>query len=349
VASLLPRTFGSVGGRAVELYRLETADAAVELLTYGGIIRSLEVPDRDGRVANVALGVDDLDDYVERTPYFGCITGRYANRIRDGRFALDGRTYELACNDPPNALHGGPHGFHSKVWEATVPAEATLALAYTSADGEEGFPAELAVRVTYTLAGAELRIDYEARNESAALSTIVNLTNHSYWNLAGEGSGSILDHELELAAARYTPTDATLIPTGEVASVEGTPFDFRAPHAVGERIDADHPQLQAGHGYDHNFVLDGDGSLSLAARVRDPKTGRTLEVLTTEPGIQLYTGNHLDGSLTGPSGRPYSRRDAFALETQHFPDSPNQPAFPSTELAPGATFRSTTVFRFGVE
>jgi aldose 1-epimerase len=347
VASLLPRAFGSVGGRDVHLYRLETAQAAVELLTYGGIIRSVDVPDADGHVANVALGFGGLGDYVERSPYFGCITGRFANRIREGRFVLDGRTYELACNNPPNALHGGPGGFHTKVWEATVPAENVVELAYTSADGEEGYPAELAVRVTYTLDAADLRIDYEATNRSQTQPTILNLTNHSYWNLAGEGAGTILDHELEVAASRFTPTDETQIPTGELAPVEGTPFDFRTPRAIGERIDAADEQLRAGLGYDHNFVLDGDGSLRRAARVRDPKTGRTLEVLTTEPGIQVYTGNNLDGTLTGPSGRAYGRRDAFALETQHFPDAPNHPGFPSTELAPGATFRSTTVFRFG--
>jgi aldose 1-epimerase len=347
VASLLPRALGSVGGRDVHLYRLESPQAAVELLTYGGIVRRVDVPDRDGHVANVALGFDGLDDYVERSPHFGCITGRFANRIREGRFALDGHTYELACNDPPNALHGGPGGFHTKVWEATVSGEHAVELAYTSADGEEGYPAELAVRVTYTLDGADLRIEYEATNRSKTQPTILNLTNHSYWNLAGEGVGSILDHELELLASRYTPTDETQIPTGELAPVEGTPFDFRTPHAIGERIDAADEQLRAGRGYDHNFVLDGDGSLSRAGRVRDPKTGRTLEVLTTEAGIQLYTGNMLDGTLIGPSGRTYRSRDAFALETQHFPDAPNQPAFPSTELAPGATFRSTTVFRFG--
>jgi aldose 1-epimerase len=348
VASLPPRAFGSVGGRDVELYRLETPEAAVELLTYGGIIRSVEVADREGAVANVALGFDALHDYVERSPYFGCITGRFANRIREGRFTLEGRAYELACNNPPNALHGGPGGFHTKVWDVTAARDDTLALAYTSPDGDEGYPAELAVAVTYTLDGADLRIDYEAENRSTTQPTILNLTNHSYWNLAGEGSGSVLDHELELAASRYTPTDDTQIPTGEITAVEGTPFDFRTPQAIGERIDADDPQLRAGLGYDHNFVLDGAGSLARAARVRDPKTGRTLEVLTTEPAIQLYTGNLLDGTLVGPSGRAYGRRHAFALETQHFPDSPNQPAFPSTELAPGATFRSTTVFRFGV-
>jgi aldose 1-epimerase len=349
MASLTPTPFGSVGGRAVELYRLQSERVVVELLTYGGIIRSVQVPDRDGAVANVALGFDALDDYVERSPYFGCITGRFANRIREGRFTLAGHTYELPRNDGPNTLHGGPDGFHVKVWEATVAEPNVLALGYTSPDGEEGFPAELAVDVTYTLDGGDLRIDYLAENRSATEATVLNLTNHSYWNLGGEGSGSILQHELELAASRYTPVDETLIPTGELAPVEGTPFDFRAPRALGERIEADHPQLRIAGGYDHNFVLDGDGSLRLAARVRDPESGRTLEVVTTEPGIQLYSGNFLDGTLVGPSGRAYGRQEGLALETQHFPDSPNQPGFPSTELAPGATFRSTTVFRFGVD
>jgi aldose 1-epimerase len=314
----------------------------------------VQVPDATGKPANVTLGFDNLPDYVERSPYFGCITGRYANRIAGGRFTLGGRTFHVPVNEPPNSLHGGHGGFHTKLWDAHVlPAtqeEVGVALAYASLDGDEGYPADLDVRVTYVLtAENDLRISYSARNESSDLATVVNLTNHAYWNLGGEGAGSALDHVVQIAASRYTPIDATLIPTGEVASVADTPFDFRAGAPLGERIDAAHEQLRYGSGYDHNFVLDrapGDASLLLAARVHEPVSGRTLEVLTTEPAIQLYSGNLLDGTLVGPSGRLYARRDALALETQHYPDSPNQPSFPSTVLEPGEDLRSTTVYRF---
>jgi aldose 1-epimerase len=348
--SLSQRPFGTVGNDLVECYRLEREGGiAVEILTYGGIIRTLEAPGRDGTRANVTLGFDNLPDYLERSPHFGCITGRYANRIRAGRFPLNGRIYELALNDPPNALHGGPRGFGTRVWRPTPLPPAGLSLVYTSADGEEGYPAELDLQVDYTLTEAdELRIDYRARNASSDLATVLNVTNHAYWNLAGEGVGTILDQTLELAADAYTPTDETAIPTGELVSVEGTPFDFRTPTAIGARIGADDEQLRIGLGYDHNFVLRGDG-LRLAARFHDPASGRTLEVLTTEPGLQVYSGNRLDGTLTGPGGRPYLQNGAVAFETQHFPDSPNQPAFPSTELAPGAEVVSTTIYRFSAE
>lgn len=341
-----PIPFGSLGGRSVELYRLESArGVAVEILTYGGVIRSVELPGRDGALANVTLGFDDLDAYVERSPHFGCITGRYANRIRAGRFVLNGQEYELAPNDPPNALHGGPGGFHTRIWDAT-PLPDGVSLRYVSADGEEGYPAELDVRVDYTLSDDGLRIDYHARNRSDALETVLNLTNHAYWNLRGEGAGNVLGHVLELAASAYTPVDETMIPTGEIAPVEGTPFDFRTPTAIGARIGANDEQLRRGLGYDHNLVLDGDGSLRRAARLEDPDSGRVLEVLTTEPGLQVYSGNRLDGTLAGPSGRPYARHDAVVFETQRFPDSPNRREFPSTVLAAGAELRSTTVYRF---
>jgi aldose 1-epimerase len=338
--------YGSVDGREVELYTLASERLRVELLTYGGIIRAFHAPDRDGALANVALGFATLEDYVERSPHFGCITGRYANRIRAGRFTLDGVEHQLAVNNPPNALHGGTQGFDKRVWDATPLDGARISLRYVSKDGEEGYPGRLAVSVDYRLDGDELRIDYHARNESSDRSTVVNVTNHAYWNLRGEGSGNVLDHVVELPAEAYTPIDETLIPTGEIAAVAGTPLDFRTPTRLGERIDAPHEQIRYAGGYDHNYVLDGAaGDLRLAARVHEPASGRTLEVLTTEPGLQLYSGNFLDGTLTGSSGRRYGRRDGLALETQHFPDSPNQPGFPSTVLGPGAELRSTTIFR----
>jgi aldose 1-epimerase len=344
-ARLEATPFGSVDGRDVDLYTLTTEQLRVEILTYGGIVKAVHAPDRAGTVANVALGFATLEDYVARNPYFGCITGRYANRIRAGRFTLDGVEHQLAVNNPPNALHGGTKGFDKRVWDAQ-PLDGGVSLSYLSEDGEERYPAGLAVRVDYVLSGDELRIDYHARNESEGRATVVNLTNHAYWNLRGEGSGSALDHIVEVAAAAYLPIDATFIPTGELAAVDGTPFDFRRPTRFGERIDTDHEQLRNGDGYDHCFVIDGSpGELRFAARVHEPASGRTLEVLTTEPGMQLYGGNFLDGTLTGPSGGSYGRRDAVVLETQHFPDSPNQPQFPSTVLRPGAELRSTTVYR----
>ena len=333
-------------GTKVERWTLGSTDGLrARILTYGGIIQALDVPDRDGHPANVVLGFGDLHGYLHGSPYFGAIVGRYANRIARGRLSLDGREHQLAVNEPPNHLHGGDAGFDKKVWTATPDGDDTLALTYTSPDGEEHYPGELRVTVTYTLDGSELRVAYEA---TASEPTVVNLTNHSYFNLAGEGSGDILGHELRIDADRYTPVDRTWIPTGELAPVEGTPFDFRTPAPVGARIDADEEQLTIALGYDHNFVLNGEaGTLRTAAVVRDPGSGRTLEVLTTEPGVQFYAGNQLDGSLTGTGGRPYGHRSAVVLETQHFPDSPNQPGFPSTVLRPGETYRSATVFRFG--
>jgi aldose 1-epimerase len=355
-SGIVKEPYGTVDGEAVDRYTLtNAAGMEVVILTYGGIVQSITVPDRDGTMANVALGFDNLDDYVNRNPYFGCITGRYANRIAAGTFTLEGETYQLAINNDPNTLHGGEKGFDKYVWAAEEVSGADgngIRLSRTSPDGEEGYPGTLTVEVTYTLTeNNELRIDYHATTDAP---TVVNLTNHSYFNLAGEGAGSILDHELQLFAANYTPVDETLIPTGEIAPVAGTPFDFTQPTAIGARIrDGSDPQIVIGRGYDHNYVLDrpspDDTSLIVAARVHDPASGRVLEISTTEPGIQFYSGNFLDATLVGPSGQTYRQSDGFALETQHFPDSPNQPEFPSTVLEPGEEYTSTTVYAFSTE
>jgi aldose 1-epimerase len=339
-------------GTAVDLFTLtNAAGTRIRAISYGGIILSIEVPDRDGRPADIVLGYDSLDGYLEKPEYFGSIIGRYANRIARGRFVLDGTEYRLATNDGPNHLHGGIRGFDKVVWQAE-PVEsargAGVVFTRTSPDGEEGYPGTVSVRVTYTLTDRnELHVEYEATTDKP---TPINLTQHSYFNLAGEGSGDILGHRLTLHASRYTPVDATLIPTGEIAPVEGTPFDFRTPAAIGQRIDEPHEQLRRGRGYDHNYAIDrqGDG-LVQAARVVEPRSGRTLEVSTTEPGIQFYSGNFLDGTVVGKSGHVYGHRTGFCLETQHFPDSPNQPAFPSTILRPGERYRSHTVYAFGTE
>jgi len=325
----------------------------LRVLDYGGIIVSLAVPDRTGRVDDVVLGFDRLEDYERSSPYFGAIIGRFGNRIARGRFTLDGRTYTLATNDGHNHLHGGVKGFDKVMWEVS-PFERQdstgLMLRYTSRDGEEGYPGTVRATVTYTLTeGNELIFDYEATSDRA---TPVNLTHHSYFNLAGEGEGDVLGHVLTLNANSFTPVDSTLIPTGEIRSVAGTPFDFRAPTAIGARIGQDDEQLRYGRGYDHNFVLDKDhdvpASTTLAARVFEPSSGRVMEVHTTEPGVQFYSGNFLDGTLRGKKGTVYSPRSGFTLETQHFPDSPNHPDFPSTILAPGREYRSRTLLRFGV-
>ncbi|MEA2524647.1 MAG: aldose 1-epimerase [Thermomicrobiales bacterium] len=344
--------FGSVEGQAVDLYTLTNAGGmTVKIITYGGIIQAIDVPDRDGNIANVALGFDNLDDYVDMNPYFGCITGRYANRIARGTFTLEGERYFLALNNGTNHLHGGEKGFDKYVWDAEEVASAdgpALKLSRVSPDGEEGYPGTLTVDVTYTLTdNDEIRIDYHATTDKT---TVVNLTNHTYFNLAGEGSGTVEHHELQLNAANYTPVDAALIPTGEIAPVAGTPLDFTTPHSIGERIREGYEQLVLGRGYDHNFVLDRSGpddtSLIPAATLVEPDSGRKLEISTTEPGIQFYSGNFLDGTLVGPSGNVYRQGDALALETQHYPDSPNQPNFPSTVLQPGQEFNSTTVYAF---
>lgn len=340
-------------GQQVSLFTISNANGMeARVINLGGIIVSLTAPDREGNLEDVVLGFDSLDGYLAEHPYFGAIIGRYGNRIANGQFTVDGESYQLPVNNGPNSLHGGLRGFDKVVWDAE-PFENDrgqgLILTYTSPDGEEGYPGNLQVRVTYTLTDEnELIFDYHAVTDKA---TPVNLTQHSYFNLAGDGSGSILDHEVMLNASRLTVADTTLIPTGELRSVEGTPFDFRQPHRIGERIAADDEQLRFAGGYDHNFVIEraaGD-SLVLAARVYEPTSGRVMEVLTTEPGVQFYTGNFLDGTLTGKNGVVYDTRTGFCLETQHFPDSPNQPSFPNTILRPGEEYRSTTVYRFRAE
>ncbi len=330
-------------GTPVDLYSLADGKVEVDIMTYGGIVVSLRTPDRNGKLDDVVLGVDSVEKYVAQTAHFGGIIGRYANRIAHGTFQLDGQTYHIPKNDGDNALHGGTRGFDKVVWAAKQIPDG-VELTYVSKDGDQGFPGALTTTVRYTLSGGALRIEYSASTDK---DTVLNLTNHSYFNLKGQGNGDVLQHVLKIDASRITPVDATLIPTGEMKSVEGTPFDFRTPHVIGERIDADDPQLRLGHGYDHNFVLArAPGQLAEAAEVYEPTTGRILRVLTTEPGIQLYTGNFLDGTITGKEGRVYNRRFAFCLETQHFPDSPNHPGFPSTELKPGQEFHSVTVFQF---
>lgn len=325
----------------------------VRVLEHGCTIVGIEVPDRDGRMADVALGFSDAAEYRRRHPYFGCVVGRYGNRIAGGRFSLDGRDYQLATNNAPGGrpchLHGGEVGFDQRFWSLERNEGGTgseLQLRRVSLAGEEGYPGNLSVGVLYRLtADNALEIEYEATTDA---STPVNLTNHSYFNLSGEGSGeTILDHELKLFASNFLPTDAGMIPTGEFRQVAGTPFDFLRPHTIGGRIGEPDPQLLGAGGYDHNWVLDsGGGSLALAAEVYDPLSGRVLQAFTTEPGVQVYTGNLLDGSCVGKSGRAYNRHGGFCLETQHFPDSPNQPAFPSTILRPGKVYRSKTVYRF---
>jgi aldose 1-epimerase len=334
-------------GQQVDVYTLANdSGMRVQILTYGCIIDRLEVPDRAGRSANVVLGLDSLEGYAERSPHLGAIAGRFANRIAKGRITIDGTNYQLDVNNGPNTLHGGRKSFHKLVWQSEPGAGETLILKHLSPDGDQGFPGNLAVEVRYSLgARNELRIDYDATTDKP---TVINLTNHSYFNLAGEGSGDILGHVVSIEADAVTPTDAEQIPTGEIRPVAGTPFDFTAPTAIGARIRMADEQLLLARGYDLNWVLRKPVGADprLAARAHDPSTGRILEVLTDQPGIQLYTGNGLNGSLVGPSGRAYRQSDGFCFETQAFPDAPNQPKFPSAFLRPGERFRSTTIFRF---
>jgi aldose 1-epimerase len=317
-------------------------------MDYGATLIGVETPDRAGKNANITLGFPTLTGYLQRHPYFGSTVGRYANRIAGGKFTLDGTSYTLATNNGPNHLHGGRKGFDALRWTAepvTGPELVGVKFSLTSPDGDEGYPGTLRASVTYTLSnGNELRIEYEARTDKL---TVVNLTNHAYWNLAGAGSGDILKHELRIAADRYLPIDDTSIPTGELAAVKGTPLDFTEPHAIGERIAELKQEPHKTKGYDHCYVLRGqDGKLALAAHVKEPTSGRVMEVYTTEPGVQLYCGNFLDGS---PSAGGYQQHEGFCLETQHYPDSPNKPRFPSTVLRPGQTYRSVTMHRFGTE
>lgn len=344
--------FGSAGGQQVKLYTLTNRRGVEAKITnYGATLVSLKVPDRAGRMDDVLLGYDTLDGYQKSTFYVGPVIGRYANRIAKGRFKLDGKEYALALNNGENHLHGGLKGFDKAVWEArplTTSGGSALELKYLSRDGEEGYPGNLSVRVVYTLTDLnELRINYSATTDK---DTVVNLTNHAYFNLAGHGNGDILNHSLTIDADRFAPSDEKAIPTGELRSVAGTPFDFRRATTVGARIGQDDEQLKFGKGYDHTFVINGRaGMLRRAARASEPTTGRVLEVWTTEPGMQLYTGNYLESTMIGKGGKAYGERYGFCLETQHFPDSPNKPGFPSTVLRKGAKFNSTTIFKFSAQ
>ncbi len=346
--------FGKMpNGEEVYLYTLQNTNGMVVKITnYGGTIVSLLAPDRDGKMADVVLGYNDLDSYIKNSPYFGCLIGRFGNRIAKGKFTLDGQEYTLAINNGVNTLHGGLKGFDKVVWtpgiiktDDDVPG---LQLTYLSKDMEEGYPGNLTAVVVYSLDDDNgLRIQYKATTDKA---TVVNLTNHSYFNLAGEGSGTMLKHLMMINADKFTPIDSGLIPTGELRDVTGTPFDFRTPTAIGARINEDNQQLKYGMGYDHNWVLNKkDSEMSLAVRVTEPTTGRIMEIHTTEPGLQFYSGNFLDGTIVGKSGKAYNYRDAFVLETQHFPDSPNHPNFPTTVLRPGETYTSTTIYTFSAE
>ncbi|MFG2952199.1 aldose epimerase family protein [Streptomyces sp. NPDC048291] len=342
--------FGTLAdGTKVHRWSLENGGTRLKVLSYGGIIQSLEIPDRHGRYVNVSLGYDNLAAYVAGTTFFGATIGRYGNRIAKGQFTLDGKTYQLSVNDGVNSLHGGAKGFNTKVWDIegfTSGSDVGLHLHYTSVDGEMGYPGTLRTKVTFTLnRHGDWIIDYEATTDRA---TVVNLTNHTYWNLAGEGNGTIEDHELTIAAGRYTPTDSGLIPTGELAKVSGTPFDFRKGKPVGRDIRAGHPQQVQAKGFDHNWVLDKGVTAEPEhiATLRDPRSGRTLKIATDQPGLQFYSGNFLDGTLTGTSGRTYRQGDGLCLETQHFPDSPNHASFPSTVLRPGQVYRTRTVHSF---
>jgi aldose 1-epimerase len=336
-------------GAPVSLYTLRNSNGIeVRITNYGGRLVSVHTPDRQGNFGDIVLGFDDLAGYLGKNPYFGALVGRYANRIANGSITLDGKSYHLARNNGENALHGGLKGFDKVVWEGSevradkIPA---LELSYLSRDGEEGYPGNLQVKVRYTLTdGNELRIDYTASTDQI---TVLNLTNHSYFDLSGTAQGNIVDSVVSINANQFTPVNSHLIPTGELRAVDSTPFDFRSAERIGSRIDNADEQLGYGKGYDHNFVLNRNGSpICLSARAADPATGRVLEVFTTQPGMQFYTGNHLDGSVTGKGGKVYGPRSGMCFETQHFPDSPNQPQFPSSELKPGQTYKATTIFRF---
>ena len=347
--------FGTMpDGTTIDIFTLQEGAMKVRVMNYGARVVSLEVPDRSGKVADVVLGFDSLAPYLAKNPYFGAVVGRYANRIGHATFVLDGKRYELPKNNGDNSLHGGTQGFDSRVWTAhVIPNGVEFTL--VSKNDDQGYPGTLTARVRYTLTARTLQIEYFAATDA---DTVLNLTNHSYFNLAGEGQGNVLDQVVTIFADRYTPINAGLIPTGEFAPVAGTPFDFRKPTPIGKRIDEDNEQLRFGHGYDENFVLNqtgGDGkdggnsALHEAARAVDPKSGRVLVVETTQPGVQFYSGNQLDGTMHGKHGHVYEKHAAFCLETQHFPDSPNQPEFPSTELKPGQTFHSITQYHFSTE
>ena len=343
--------FGVRDGRPVILYTLKNSHGVeVHAMNYGGIIQAIRVPDRKGNFADIVLGHDTAEGYMPNPPYIGAIVGRYANRIANGTFTLDGKTYNLPKNDGPNTLHGGTTRTFDKVmWESQPLKDKNGVLfEFLSKDGDNGFPGNLKMKVSYVLTDSnELIIDYEATTDKA---TPINVSQHSYFNLKGEGNGDILDHEVMINADRFTPVDKNLIPTGELRPVKGTPLDFTKPTRIGTRIDDNYDQLVLGHGYDHNFVINRKGAgMTLAARVSDPTTGRVLEVSTTQPAVQFYTGNFLDGTVTGKEGHVYKRRFGFCLETQHYPDSPNHPDFPNTILKPGETFHQETVFKFSAK
>ncbi|MCX6995887.1 MAG: galactose mutarotase [Kiritimatiellaeota bacterium] len=345
------KSFGTTkDGQAVERFTLKNKNGAeMQVMNFGAIVLSLKVPDRHGQLADVVLGCDQLSDYETKTPYFGAVVGRYGNRIAKGQFTLDGQTYTLATNNGPNALHGGLKGFDKVVWKAKAlqtSAEPAVEFTYASKDGEEGYPGKLAVKMVYTLTDKnEFKIQYTATTDKP---TVVNITHHSYFNLAGAGHGDILGHEMMINADRFTPVDVTLIPTGELRPVKDTPMDFTKPLAIGARVNQTDEQLKFGGGYDHNWVINQKqaGELTAAVRVAEPKSGRVLEVLTTEPGVQFYCGNFLDGTITGKGGQVYKHRYGFCLEPQHFPDSPNHANFPACVLRPGQTYQQTTIYRF---
>ncbi len=346
--------FGTADGQPIYIYTLRNAKGAeARIMNYGGVVVSLKVPDRNGTMGDIVFGFDDLADYTKTPPpYFGALIGRYGNRIAKGQFSLDGMTYQLPLNDGPNSLHGGTKGFDKRVWHAEgfdSPMGPQLILTYLSKDGEEGYPGNLNVKAVYTLTDAnELRLDFTATTDK---DTVLNLTHHSYFNLAGHGD--ILGHEVSINADRFTPVDSTLIPTGELKPVAGTPFDFRISTPIGQRINQDDEQLKFGKGYDHNWVINMPpghipGQPVLQARVYDPSSGRVMEVWSDQPGLQFYSGNFLDGTIKGKGGWVYQHRNAFCMEPQHYPDSPNHPNFPSTELKPGQTYHSTIIYRFSV-
>ncbi len=344
--------YGEFEGQPVTRFTLTNEHGMVaEIIDYGGIVVSLKTPDRDGNMDDVVLGYDDFSGYENDKSYMGAVAGRYANRIAKGKFSIDGQRFQLATNNSPNHLHGGVRGFDKRLWKSTVatPNEhPQLKLEYLSADGEEGYPGNLQVTMTYTLTEKnELKIEYRATTDKP---TLCNLTHHSYWNLGGSASKSILDHQLQFYCDKFTPVDETSIPTGELQAVKGTPFDFTAAKSIGQHIEADDPQLKLGRGYDHNFVITGEaGTLRAVARVSEEKTGRVMELLTTDVGVQFYTGNFLDGTVTGRNGQPFAHRSAICLECQRFPDSPNRADFPSAVLRPGEVYEKTTVYRFSAQ
>lgn len=353
VKAITQQDFGKTPeGKTATLFTLVNKHGArVRLTNYGGIVTSLEVPDVNGTLGDVVLGYDNLDGYIKSSPYFGCLVGRYGNRIAKGKFSLGGQSYTLATNNGPNALHGGLKGFDKVLWDARAVETGdgpAVELTYTSKDGEEGYPGTLKVKAVYTWTNDNaLKLEYTATTDRE---TVVNLTHHSYFNLKGAGEGDILDHEIMIEAREFTPVDATLIPTGEIRTVKGSPLDLTGYGRIGARINEKDEQITFGGGYDHNWVLNKKpGELGLAARVIEPTTGRTLDVLSTEPGVQFYSGNFLDGTITGKGGKVYKHRYGFCLEPQHFPDSPNKPNFPTTVLKPGETYHNTIIYRFGVK